>query len=67
MPKSTIDLVLAVCSFLKYESIFHTIHLKETWKRFLNNTYERNGEEFSEYFPILNFSGKRFLRVFAVQ
>ena len=34
MPESTIDLVLDVCSFLKYESIFHTVHLKETGKIF---------------------------------
>ena len=55
------DLVLDVCSFLKYDSIFHAIHLKETRKRFLNNTYERKGEAFSESFPILNFSGEHFL------
>ena len=30
MPKSTAELVLDVCSCLKYESIFHEIHLRET-------------------------------------
>ena len=28
--------MLDVCSFLKYESISHTIHLKETGKSFLS-------------------------------
>ena len=56
--------MLDVCRFLKYDSIFHTIHLKETGKCFLNNTFERNGEVFSEFFPILNFSGGRFFASF---
>ena len=60
------DLVLDVCSFLKYDSIFHAIHLKEMGKRFLYNTFERNGETFSEFFPIVNFSGECLFRVFKV-
>ena len=35
MPKSIIDLVLDVSSCLKYESIFHKIHLKEIGNSFL--------------------------------
>ena len=34
--KGTIDLVLDVCCFLKYKSIFHKIHLKDTAKSFLS-------------------------------
>ena len=35
--------------------------------QFSYNTFERNGEEFCESFPILNYIGKRLLRVFTVQ
>ena len=55
MPKSTIDLVLDVCSCPKYESVFHEIHLKET------------GNSFSESLPILNYNGKCVLQGFTVQ
>ena len=34
--KNTIDLVLEICSCLKYESIVHKIHLKETGNRLLS-------------------------------
>ena len=36
LKNGTIDLVFDVCSCLKYESIFHKIHLKETGKSFLS-------------------------------
>ena len=52
--------MLCVCSFLKYDSIFHAIDLEETGKRFLNSSFERNSEAFSKPFPILNFSGEHF-------
>ena len=55
MPKSTIDLVVEGCNYLKYESIFHKIHLTET------------GNSFFESFPILNYSGKGPLQIFTVQ
>ena len=34
--KSTIDLVAEVCNYLKYESLFHKIHLTETGNSFLS-------------------------------
>ena len=35
--------------------------------QFPYNTFERNWEEFSASFSILNYSGKRLSRVFTVQ